>query len=718
MDGKLLLETANGTQFANLTSAAGAVAFDQWQHVAAVVNRVSGTATLYCNSQVVATGNVRNDFGNNAILRVGAMTSAGFPLRGTLDDLRLHSRALATGEILNLVVSSNTPPEISAPASFSLAAGVTSAVFNVPVNDPDSSPGPLVLSATSSNTALLPLANIILGGSGAARTVAVTPVAWGAGVATVTLSVSDGITTTVATFDVTVTNSGYSAIWTGTGTAASLPWSTVSNWAQSQPPYPGANCALEMLTGISVAAGNHVSSQNLANPFTTHRLTLAGSGVEGSVFRMLGNPLTLVSNGAGTPSVVLAAAGPLVHRMEVPVQLGGNANVSGDGDATFEFTAPWSGSAGLVKTGASRLSLSSANSYTGFTDIQSGIVRASHATALGSSGTGTTVQGGTALAALELSGGISVAEAIQFVMQNTVGHTQLRNISENNTLTGQLSLNGGGARWDFTSLAGSLNIQGPIVNISTGTDTWRTLYLSGPGAGSIQGAMSNSVSGNSKLNINVQSGVWTLAASAKTYTGTTTVSGGSLAVNATLTSAVTVQTGGDFSGSGSTSGNLSIQTGATLTARPGNWNSLPMAFSAAQLVATGATSWTVKLDATGLAGFSESARTIPLVATTGGLVNVNPAAITIQTLGFAGTGFARSLCDVDFRNRLEWRGFLTKRGSRCRWCGQPVGILAGWKSAPARHLGAARCQQGRQPPSTDVQSNRRSRFALSSDGFG
>lgn len=638
MDGKLALETANGTQFANLTSAAGAVAFDQWQHVAAVVNRASGTATLYCNSQVVASGSVRNDFGNNAILRVGAMTSAGFPLRGTLDDLRLHSRALGSGEILGLVVSSNNPPEISAPASFSLAAGVTSTVFNVPVNDPDSGPGPLVLTATSSNIALLPVANIILGGSGAARTVSVTPVAWGAGVATVTLSVSDGITTTVATFDVTVTNSGYSAIWTGIGTAASLPWSTVSNWAQSQPPYPGVNCALEVLTGVPVAAGDHVSSQNMANPFTTYRLTLAGSGVEGSVFRMQGNPLALVPNGAGTPSIVLAATGPLVHRVEVPVQLGGNANVSGDGTAAFEFSAPLSGSAGLVKTGASRLTLSGANSYTGFTDIQSGSVRASHATALGSSGTGTTVQGGAALAALELSGGISVAETIQFVMQNTVGHTQLRNVSENNTLTGQLSLNGGGARWDFTSLAGSLDIQGPVVNISTGTDTWRTLYLSGPGAGTIHGAMSNSASGNSKLNLNVASGTWTLSGSPKSYTGGTTVSGGSLVVNSSLTSPVTVQAGGVFAGTGSTSGNLTIQAGGTLSARLTDWNTPTVPFAAAQLVATGATGWTVRTDVSGVSGFSESARTFVLVSTSAGLVNVNPATITVEVIGFSGNG--------------------------------------------------------------------------------
>ncbi len=637
-DGKLVLETANGTQFANVASPVGAVAFDSWQHVAAVINRSSGTATLYYNGQVVGSGGVRNDFLNNSILRVGAMSAGNFQLRGTLDDFRLHSRALSGAEVLSLLASSNNPPSITPPDSIILAAGTTSAALNAVVDDADSGPNPLVLTATSSDTALLPNANIVIGGTGASRTVSVTPVAWGAGLAVVTLSVSDGITNTEATFNVTATNTGYPALWSATGTALPMLWTTLGNWSLSRPPYPGVNCSLEFLTGITVPTGTHIATQNMANPFAAQRLTLSGNGAAGSVFRIQGNPISLVANGVGTPAVVLAATGALTHRVEMPLQIGGNANVSGDGDATFEFTAPWSGAFGLVKTGTSRIVLSGKNGYTGFTDIQTGTVRAAHASALGTSGTGTTVKGGTALAALELSGDTTLAEPVQLEMQNTVGHTQLRNLSGNNIFAGQLSLNSGGGRWEVASLTGSLQISGPVVNISAGTDIWRTLYLNGPSNGLITGPVSDSASGNSKLNLEVVSGNWTLSGSAKSYTGGTAVSGGFLTANAALTSAITLQNGGTFSGNGSTTGNLAVQTGAILATRLANWNSPPAEFSAAQLIATGATSWTVRLDATGLTGFTETTLTLPLVSTTGGLVNVSPAAIAIEVFGFPGTG--------------------------------------------------------------------------------
>jgi autotransporter-associated beta strand protein len=637
MDGKLVLETANGTQYANVSSAVETVAFDKWQHVAAVINRSSGTATLYCNAQPVATGSIRNDFLNNAILRVGAMTGAGYQLRGTIDDLRLHGRALSSGELLTLASRSNTPPSVTPPGAQTLAAGATSAALPVTVDDADSGPDAVVLTASSSNEDLLPTANIVIGGTGANRTITFMPVAWRGGTAIVTLSASDEFATTQATFNVTVTNNGYSALWTATGTASSMPWSVASHWELSRPAYPGADCALDFLTGVTVPAGSNVSQQDPANPFATNRLTLGGTGSPGAVFSIQGNPLSLLVNGTGTPAIVLNATGPLAHRIEVPVQLSGNANVSGDGDAGFEIRAPISGNAGILKSGASTLTLTAANPFTGFIDITSGAIRAAHGDALGT-GNSTRVMGGNSLAALEIGGGVTIAEPVQLVMHNTAGHHQIRNVSGDNVLTGQLSLNSGGGRWDIASLAGSLQVSGPVVNISTGTDTWRTLYLNGPASGSITGTTGNSASGNSKLNVNVTSGSWTLSGSPKTHTGTTTVSGGSLVVNAALASPVTVQNGGTFSGSGSTAGDLTVQTGASVSVRPGDWNSTPAAFAAARLVATGATTWAVKVDGSGITGFTETARVIPLVSTTGGLVNVNPASIAIQVSGFTGGG--------------------------------------------------------------------------------
>jgi hypothetical protein len=60
------------------------------------------------------------------------------------------------------------------------------------------------VTAASSNQALIPDANVVLGGSGANRTVMVTPASGLTGSATVTLTVSDGKLTTTESFVVTV----------------------------------------------------------------------------------------------------------------------------------------------------------------------------------------------------------------------------------------------------------------------------------------------------------------------------------------------------------------------------------------------------------------------------------------------------------------------------------------------------------------------------------
>jgi regulation of enolase protein 1 (concanavalin A-like superfamily) len=97
-DGKLILETGNGTQAANLSSPTGTIAFNSWQHVAFTVNRASGAAILYRNGQPVASGTVRTDFNNNGTLHVAAMSGGTNSLRGTVDDLRLYGRVIGADE--------------------------------------------------------------------------------------------------------------------------------------------------------------------------------------------------------------------------------------------------------------------------------------------------------------------------------------------------------------------------------------------------------------------------------------------------------------------------------------------------------------------------------------------------------------------------------------------------------------------------------------------
>ncbi|MFN8634357.1 MAG: Ig-like domain-containing protein [Chloroflexota bacterium] len=73
------------------------------------------------------------------------------------------------------------------------------------VGDDQTPPASLTIHATTSDQSLVPNANVVLGGSGANRTVTVTPAANQNGLVDVTLTVSDGSFTSSTTFTLTVT---------------------------------------------------------------------------------------------------------------------------------------------------------------------------------------------------------------------------------------------------------------------------------------------------------------------------------------------------------------------------------------------------------------------------------------------------------------------------------------------------------------------------------
>lgn len=113
-----------------------------------------------------------------------------------------------TTGVLTVVVEGtpqNTAPTVSAIADLSVPAGGASAPLAFTVGDGETAAAALIVTPASSNLTLLPVSNIVLGGSGADRTVTVTPVAGLTGTATVTLTVSDGALSTEETFVLTVT---------------------------------------------------------------------------------------------------------------------------------------------------------------------------------------------------------------------------------------------------------------------------------------------------------------------------------------------------------------------------------------------------------------------------------------------------------------------------------------------------------------------------------
>jgi hypothetical protein len=160
----------------------------------------SSDTTLVPNSKIVFGGS-----GGNRTVTV----TPGAGLTGSAQITIVVSDGVNTASsAFILTVQSSGPtetaPTISAVASQTVASGQATAAIPFTIGDAETAAGSLTLTKSSSSTTLVPTANIVLGGSGANRTVTVTPAAGQSGTAQITITVSDGTLTASSSFNVTV----------------------------------------------------------------------------------------------------------------------------------------------------------------------------------------------------------------------------------------------------------------------------------------------------------------------------------------------------------------------------------------------------------------------------------------------------------------------------------------------------------------------------------
>ena len=135
----------------------------------------------------------------------------------------------------------------------------------------------------------------------------------------------------------------------------------------------------------------------------------------------------------------------------------------------------------------------------------------------------------------------------------------LRNVSGNHTWIGNVTLTGGGGGSTYQSDAGTLTIVGDITTNMTG----RSLTLQGSGNGEINGCIQDGLTVNLPLT-KKGGGVWTLSGS-NLYSGSTTVSAGTLRVNGALAAgAVSVSANATLEGVGSIGGLVTLNSNAHL----------------------------------------------------------------------------------------------------------------------------------------------------------
>ncbi len=143
-------------------------------------------------------------FGGSGASRTVTVTPAANKVGTANITVNVGDGVNTTPTSFQVTVTDNQPPSISAIADQTLAANGTTGPLNFTISDGVIAAASLTLGKNSDNLGLVPLNNIVFGGSGANRTVTVTPVAGQQGSSVITVTVSDGPNSALRTFRVTV----------------------------------------------------------------------------------------------------------------------------------------------------------------------------------------------------------------------------------------------------------------------------------------------------------------------------------------------------------------------------------------------------------------------------------------------------------------------------------------------------------------------------------
>ncbi len=295
----------------------------------------------------------------------------------------------------------------------------------------------------------------------------------------------------------------------------------------------------------SLGASSNAAANLVLDGGATLRYVGAGNGSTDRLFTLGTFRSTFDSSGTGTANFTNTGSvdytGSNTRMLELTgTNTGSNGIAASIGDGL-------GGATQVLKNGPGTWILSGANSYTGATTINSGVLRVTNDTGLGTSAAGVTTLGSTGSnGVLELAGGITVAGET-LTMQGRQGpaasNPSLRNASGDNTWTGTVAAAGGGAYLNLESAAGKLTINGNLT--MTGLSVVRTWRLAGNGDGEIVGSIIKSLTaGADTAIVKDGAGTWTLSGGdGNTFTGPTLVRGGTLKVFDTVPDAGEIRSG-------------------------------------------------------------------------------------------------------------------------------------------------------------------------------
>lgn len=161
------------------------------------VNGSSSDTTLVPNGNIVVSGSGSS---RSVVVTPAANQFGSATITLTVSD----GDSTATESFLLTVNAINDAPTISAIDDQTVAQNIASNALSFTLSDAETAAADLTVTGSSSNTTLVPNGNIVISGSGASRSVVVTPASDQSGTATITLTVSDGALTSTETFTLTV----------------------------------------------------------------------------------------------------------------------------------------------------------------------------------------------------------------------------------------------------------------------------------------------------------------------------------------------------------------------------------------------------------------------------------------------------------------------------------------------------------------------------------
>jgi autotransporter-associated beta strand protein len=332
--------------------------------------------------------------------------------------------------------------------------------------------------------------------------------------------------------------------WNGGGTDSN--WQTAANWGGTAPSAGDAltfsgttqlspvnnfdegttftGILINTGSGAFVTSGNGITVTGRGNGTVTGEWAVLNNEQSNSNTQTIGNKLTLsgsLSIECNSSTSLLKLTGDIVNNGVQTLLVKGAAG-------GVEIDGVISGSGGLQigsnASGTNYVTLTNANTYTGMTTINAGVLNIQNGSALGTVDKGTSVLNSGA--ALQIQGGIiTLAEALTLNGTGISNDGALRSISGNNNYTGLVTL-GSSTRINSDTVGQTLTLS----NAGTITGVGFGLTVGGTGNTTI-----NSVIGTTSGTL-TKDGTGTLTLSGvNTYTGPTAINAGTVTIGGATT---------------------------------------------------------------------------------------------------------------------------------------------------------------------------------------